>query len=244
MDQISALAASGMRARMQSLDMLANNIANASSSGYKGDHEFYSLFTSEAASDDSLEPATTQPLIDRQWTDFSQGLLEPTGNPLDFGLSGKGFFTVQGPSGPLYTRNGNFQVTAAGNLVTADGYTVQVRGGQPLKADPSKAVTVSLDGNISQNGQLLGQLNLAEFKDPSVLAKQGNNYFRNTSEQTPVDAAAVQVYQGRVEASNVSASQGAVRLVSVTRQFEMMQKAISISGEMSSKAIQEVARVS
>jgi flagellar basal-body rod protein FlgF len=244
MDQISALAASGLRARMQSLDLLANNIANTSTSGYKGDSEFYTLFTSEAAEDGSSEPASTQPMIDRQWTDFSQGLLEPTNNPLDFGLSGKGFFALQGPSGPLYTRNGSFQVTATGNLVTTDGYTLLERNGQPIKADPSKAVEVTLDGNVHQSGQIIGQLKVVDFKDPSVLAKQGNNYFRNSSDQTPLDTTSTQVHQGKIEASNVSPSQAAVRLVNVMRQFEMMQKAVSLSGDMSRKAIEEVARVS
>jgi flagellar basal-body rod protein FlgG len=85
---------------------------------------------------------------------------------------------------------------------------------------------------------------LVDFSDPSMLAKQGNNYFRNTSAQAPVNAMSTQVYQGKVEGSNVSAAHGAVRLVSVMRQFEMMQKAISVSNEMSTKALQEVAKVS
>ena len=243
MDQVSILAAAGLRARIESLDMLANNIANASTSGYKGDGEFYSLFTSEAANADGTPPSTL-PMIERLWTDFSQGSLEPTNNPLDFGLSGKGFFVVQGPSGPLYTRSGSFQVTSTGQIATPDGYGLTDRGGQTLKADPNKALEVSLDGNIRQGGQLVGQLNLVEFKDPSVLVKQGNNYFRTANNQTPTEATDVQVHQGKIEASNVNASQAAVRLVTVMRQFEMMQKAATISGDMNKKAIEEVARVS
>ncbi len=236
MDQISAIAASGMRARMESLDMLANNIANASTSGYKGDGEFYTLFTSDAAaSDDPSQPAATLPMIQRPWTDFSQGLLEPTNNPLDFGISGKGFFALQGPSGPLYTRNGSFQIAA--------GYPLLDNNGRPLKANPSQPVELTLDGNILQQGQLIGTLKLVDFKDSSTLTKQGNNYFKNTGDAAPVNAVGVQVHQGRIEASNVSASQAAVRLVSVLRQFEMMQKAVTISGDMSRKAIEEVARV-
>src|SRR5438552_13567722 len=129
MDQISILAASGLRARMESLDLLANNIANASTSGYKGDSELYALFTSEAAANAAEDVPSTQPMIQRQWTDFSQGLLEPTNNPTDFALAGKGFFVVKGPSGPLYTRNGNFQVATNGTLITSDGYPLLERGG-------------------------------------------------------------------------------------------------------------------
>jgi len=243
MDQISVLAASGLRARMESLDLLANNIANASTGGYKGDSEFYTLFTSEAAANGAGDVASTQPMIQRQWTDFSQGLLEPTNNPFDFALSGKGFFVVKGPSGPLYTRNGNFQVATNGTLITSDGYPLLERGGEPLKADPAQPVEVSLDGSVHQKGQSLGQVQLVDFKDPSALVKLGNNYFRNGGDQPPVDTTNTQIHQGKIEASNISASQAAVRLVSVMRQFEMMQKAISISGDMSRKAIEEVARV-
>ena len=94
MDPLTAIAASGLRARMESLDMLANNIANASTGGYKADREFYNLYTSpEAAGDDSL---STMPLIERPWVDHSQGILHTTGNALDVAISGKGFFAVDG----------------------------------------------------------------------------------------------------------------------------------------------------
>jgi flagellar basal-body rod protein FlgF len=244
MDQISVLAASGMRSSMQSLDLLANNIANASTSGYKGDSEFHTVFTSEAAEADGGESPATLPMIQRRWTDFSQGLLEPTNNPMDFGLSGKGFFVVKGPNGPLYTRNGNFRMSADGAVVTSDGYPLLDPDGKPLKAnDPGQRLEVSVDGSVHQNGQALGQVHLVDFKDASALFKQGNNYYQNTSSQLPVDATEAEIYQGKVEASNVSAAHGAVRLVSVSRQFEMMQKAISIANEMGRQAIEQVAKI-
>lgn len=240
MDQISVIAASGLSARMQSLDLLANNMANASTSGYKGDGEFYTVYTSEQADADT---PTTLPMIERQWTDFAQGLLEPTNNPLDMGISGKGLFTVQGPSGPLYTRNGSFHVSATGTLTTTDGYPVLLKDGKPVKPDPTQKIEVTKDGEVRQAGQTLGQLKLVQFKDTSPLLKQGSNYFRNTSDQEPGEATNTQVHQGQIEASNVSAAHGAVRLVGVMRQFEMMQKAISISNDMGRKAIEEVAKV-
>jgi flagellar basal-body rod protein FlgG len=105
-------------------------------------------------------------------------------------------------------------------------------------------VDVALDGSIHQRGQLLGQFKLVNFNDPSVLAKQGNTYFKNPSDQKPVDATDIEVHQGKIEDANISAAKGAVRLVSVTRQFEMMQKAISLSSDMSRQAVEEVAKVS
>src|ERR1043165_55464 len=112
MDTLTAAASSGLRARMESLDLLANNIANASTGGYKADREFYSLYVApEAAVNDEL---STMPLIERPWVDHAQGTLHSTGNPLDIALSGRGFFAVNGPGGPLYTRNGNFRLAADG----------------------------------------------------------------------------------------------------------------------------------
>ena len=132
MDPITAIAASGLRARMESLDLLANNIANASTGGYKADREFYSLYVApEAAGNDT---SSTMPLIERPWIDHAQGALHATGNPLDVALSGKGFFAVNGPSGPLYTRNGNFRLAADGKLITADGYAVRELAGRAAHA--------------------------------------------------------------------------------------------------------------
>jgi len=243
MDQISVLAAAGMQAGMESLDLVANNLANSSTSGYKTDGEFYTLFTSEAAGEDDAGSSAV-PMIQRQWTDFAQGLLEPTNSPLDFGISGKGFFVVQGPSGPLYTRNGNFRFSTTGSLVTSEGYPLLQQNGQPFKANTAQPLQVSREGNISQNGKSIGQIQLATFSSPAGLMKFGGNYFSNATGEEPAEATGAEIYQGKLEASNVSASHGAVRIVGLSRQFEMMQKAISLSNDMSKQSIEQVAKVS
>ena len=244
MDQISLIAASGMRASMQSLDLLANNMANSSTNGYKGDSEFHTVFVSEAAAEDDTGDATTLPMIQKHWTDFAQGTLEPTNNPLDFGLSGKGFFVVQGPSGPLYTRNGSFQLSASGTLDTKDGYPLLDRNNRPLKLDhPGQAIVVLPDGTVQQNGQTIGSMQLVDFKQPGALMKQGGNYFENPEGAAVVTPSNTEINQGKIETSNVSAAHGAVRLVSVMRQFEMMQKAIAISNDMGREAIEQVAKI-
>ena len=227
-----------MRARMESLDLLANNLANASTSGYKSDSEFYTLFSSENASDGSRLP-----LIKNQWTDYSQGLLQPTDGQLDFALSGKGFFSVQGPSGPLYTRNGSFRLSPTGVLVNSEDYPIRTVDGRPLKADVTQPVEVSADGTVRQGEQVIGQMELVDFADRAVLAKQGNNYFRVTDPRFKPAVATAQVQQGRIENSNVGAAESAVRLVTVMRQFEILQKAVTLAGEMNKKAVEEVARV-
>jgi len=240
---MSIVAASGMQARMQSLDLVGNNMANASTSGYKGDSEFYTVFVSEAAAEDPANDPASLPMIQRQWTDFSQGLLEPTNDPSNLALSGKGFFVVQGPSGPLYTRDGSFHFNADGTLVNRDGFALLAQDGQTFQADPKQHIQVATDGTVQQSGQNLGKLQLVNFTNPAALVKQGSSYFRNTTAQGPAEVTDTQVYQGKVEASNSNAAHGAVRLVSVMRQFEMMRKSVSLADNMDREAIEQVAKV-
>jgi len=240
MDPLTSVAASGLRARMESLDLLANNVANASTGGYKADREFYSLYVSPEA---QADPSSTMPVIERPWVDLSQGALQPTGSSLDMALSGKGFFSVTGPHGALYTRNGNFRLSPNGQLVTAEGYPVNGADGKALTAAGSSPLEVSSDGNVRQDGNLIGQLQVADFP-ATGLAKQGNNYFRisNPSVQ-PATATGTAVEQGRLEASNSGAADAAVRLVGVMRQFEMLQKAVSLTTNMNKQALDSVAKV-
>jgi len=239
---MSAIAASGLRARMESLDLLANNVANASTNGYKSDREFYSLYVAPEAQDS--DSPSTMPVIERPWVDLSQGLVRSTGNPLDLALNGKGFFSVDGPSGPLYTRNGSFHLAADGKLVTADGYPVRGASGTPLTAQNSLPIEITADGVIHQDGKVIGQLSVADFSSTAGLAKQGGNYFRVVDPSLKPNApSGTSVEQGKVEDSNSAAAESAVRLVSIMRQFEMLQKAVLISSEMSKQAIEQVAKV-
>jgi flagellar basal-body rod protein FlgF len=240
MDPITAIAASGLRARMESLDMLANNIANASTGGYKADREFYSLYMAPEAED--AGESSVMPLIERPWTDLSQGAIQVTGNSLDVALSGKGFFAVNGPGGTLYTRNGSFTTSASGNIVTADGYPVRGTDGAALTLDASLPVRVSEDGTVQQDASVVGQMEVVDFADAGALGKQGANYF--TAGPAAVrTAVSTGVEQGKLEASNTGAADAAVRLISVMRQFEMMQKAASLADTMSQRAIDDVAKV-
>lgn len=245
MDQLSSLAASGLRSRMESLDMLANNLANSTTAGYKADREFYSLFVGEGAGMDSGDPlASKSPVIEKPWIDFSQGLLQSTGNPTDLALSGSGFLSVKGPSGLLYTRGGSFRLSTTGNLTTKEGYALLGDGGQPIQLDPRQPFTVTATGAVQQNGVSAGKVSLLKFADDTVLAKQGGAFYKNTNEKAiPSPAVNCDVHQGKIEASNVGSAETAARLVGVLRQFEVMQKAIGASTDMDKKSIEEVARV-
>ena len=242
MDPLTAIAASGLRARMESLDLLANNIANASTGGYKADREFYSLYVApEAAGNEGL---STMPLIERPWVDHAQGALQTTGNPLDLALSGKGFFAVNGPSGPLYTRNGNFRLAVDGKLTSSDGYPVRDSKGATLTLQAARPLEISSDGTITQDGVIAGKLEIVDFTSTAGLTKQGNNYFHVTDPAVrTVIPSGTSIEQGHLENSNTGSAEGAVRLVSVMRQFEMLQKAVSLGAEMNRRAIEEVAKV-
>jgi flagellar basal body rod protein FlgG len=158
-------------------------------------------------------------------------------------LTGKGFFAVQSPRGPLYTRNGNFQLAADGKLVTADGYPVLGTGGTALTLNPSRPIQISSDGAVTQDGTVIGQLEIADFTS-GALGKQGNNYFRASDPAVqPLPATGTAVQQGGLEASNSGTADSAVRLIGIMRQFEMLQKAMTLGADMSKQAIEQVAKV-
>lgn len=235
MDALLISAASGMKARMESLDMLANNMSNSNTVGFKADKEFYSLYQQAL------------PLIEKQWTDFSQGTLTPTGNPLDLGLSGQGFFALNSPGGVVYTRSGQFRVSQSNQLETADGYTLRdaMNNGQPVTVDPSQPVDIAKDGTVQQGGQTIAQIEVGGIENAAqALAKRGSSYFIFASlpgKTTPVPA--TEIRQGSLEQSNVPVADSAVRLVSIMRQFEMLQKAMSVGADMNKQAVEEVAKV-
>jgi flagellar basal-body rod protein FlgF len=235
MDSLLISAASGMKARMESLDMLANNIANTGTIGFKTDKEFYGLYQQEL------------PVIQKQWTDFSQGTLTPTGNSLDLGLSGKGFFALNSPQGTVYTRNGQFQISKSNQLQTAEGYTLRdtQNSGQPLTVDPTQPIDVGNDGLVQQNGQTVGQIEISGIDNPSqALSKLGSSYFAFSTQPAPMNPdPATQIQQGALEQSNVPAADAAVRLIGIMRQFEMLQKAMLVGADMDKQATAEVAKV-
>lgn len=224
--------------------MLANNLANTTTTGFKADREFYSTYLSSEI-DTSSDPAVGPvPVVQRQWTDFAQGTLTETGNATDLALSGPGFFGVNGPNGPLYTRSGSLTISPKGVLVTAEGYPVRLVGGQPLQLQSSAPIQVSPDGQVMQDGNPLGQLEVVNFSDPPRLTKAAAAYFQAPDATVqPVPATNAQVFQGKVETSNASPAEAAARMVSLLRTFEMLQKAVKIGTDMNRQALEEVARV-
>jgi len=237
MDSLMSSAASGLRSRMEALELVANNLANASTAGYKSDRESYGLYAAPES-----DGGTVQPVIEGRWTDFGQGTLMPTGNAYDLALGGPGFFAVNGPRGPLYTRNGSFRISG-GALATADGYAIRDanNNGQPIALDGTRPFEVAPDGTVTQDGMVAGRIAVVRFSAPEMLEKMGHSYFSSAQAPEPVEAPDVR--QGKLEASNSGGAESAVRMIGILRQFEMLQKAIALGSEMNKRAVEEVARV-
>jgi flagellar basal-body rod protein FlgF len=245
MDALTAAAASGIRARIESLDMMANNLANASAAGFKSDQESYALYVSVEAADspEGTNPAIL-PVVQSRWTDFSQGTLLPTSNSMDLALNGKGFLVASTPSGPLYTRGGSFRFSQTGQLQTEDGYDLQGMDGKPILLDNSKAIEVLPDGTVRQDGQEVARIAVVDFDDPKVLTKRGGNYFRSSASTPPTPAMQTEIRQGQLEKGNSDSTHAASSIVTIMRQFEALQKAMTIGADMNRRSVEDVAKVS
>lgn len=233
MDPILIAAAGGMRSRMASLDMLANNLSNADTSGFKADRELTDLFDAQV------------PDAARHWTDYSQGALEPTGNPLDLALNGDGFFALNGPSGVVYSRSGSFRPDRTGVLTSLAGLPVRnALDGSAIHIKEASPVDISGDGTVTQDGGIVGKLSVVKVGSANTsFRKAGSSIFAASGEELAVEPSDAEVRHGVLERSNVSVADSSVRLVGVMRQFEMLQRAAATSSEMDKHATEEVARV-
>jgi len=236
-----------MRSRTESLELVANNLANTSTAGYKADGEAYNLYFGQSAWDGYLEdrpPAGEMPIVERNWADMSQGTLLDTGNSNDVALATPGFFVAETSAGLLYTRGGHFRVSKKGILETKEGYAVLAAGGKPVRLDPGKPFTISESGQISQEGGAGAALQVVDIDRVDALTKRGGTYFALSEPAKAIPVQDAQVLQGKVESSNVESSYAAVKLVGVLRQFEMMQRAVRIAGDMGKQSVEQVAKVS
>ncbi len=239
MDPALLTATAGLRSRLETLELLGNNIANANTAGFKADREFYNLFLGAAAEADPAGDFTWMPVVEGSAIDFRQATLTPTAAPLDVALDGPGFFLVAGPEGALYTRNGSFRRARSGRLETLEGFALRGERG-PVKLPPGE-IKISQDGTIWAGQQRIDRLQVMEFAPSQPLSKVGRNYFRSADRGRP--AARTSVEQGQLEAANVNPAETAVRLIEVTRQFEMLTRAVSlVANDMNRRVIEELPR--
>ncbi len=168
MDPGYYVAAGSLKARSFQLDVVANNLANAATVGYKPDQPFFAVFNKAGASGRGLPltPYVNDGVVfGETGVVFKQGALRATARPLDLAIEGNAFFTVRTPDGDRVTRDGRFQMGVDGQIQAEDGSPVLGKNGQPIKIDPKQGnVTISADGSVSQGGQALGQIALSAFE--------------------------------------------------------------------------------
>lgn len=220
-------ACSGLRAQSQALELMANNLANVNTNGYLGEQPtFRSLMASPRAVTTNLVQRTINQfstLGDTQ-TDLSSGNLQKTDGPFDLAIEGRGFFAVQTKAGTAYTRNGSFQVSPTGQLLTASGDAVLGEQG-PITV-PAGAPSISGDGTLSVNGAVAGKLRVVELADDAMVTPLGNSLY-SVPDTSVGPATRSNVRQGMLQSSNVNPITSVVNLISVQRQAEMMQRALS-----------------
>ncbi|HZQ96263.1 MAG TPA: flagellar hook basal-body protein [Candidatus Sulfotelmatobacter sp.] len=237
-------ACAGLRAKTQALDVLANNLANISTSGFKAEQPVFRSVLAQATQT-VLTPINAAinnyGVLGGARLDLSSGNLEHTGSLFDMGIEGNAFFAVQTPGGVLYTRNGGFQLSAKNQLVTARGDIVLGEQG-PITL-PRGKLSVSPDGTLSVEGALAGKLRLVEFASGAQLNSVGSGYY--SAESSSAGRAVLSyVRQGTLEAANVTPVGATVSLIALQRQAEMLKRALgSFYSEFNRIAAEDLPRI-
>jgi flagellar basal-body rod protein FlgF len=244
MDSGLYAACTALVARTQALDTIANNLANTSTVGFRAEQNvFSSILASKNAGEGALENAINHyGILSGTTLDQSQGALQKTGNDLDLGIEGPGYFVVQTANGPRYTRNGAFQLSSQGQLITSSGDAVMGEGGV-ISILPGQ-ISISADGTISSNGAVSGKLRVVEFPAGTELQNAGNGSY-SAPAKTARPAQSSNVRQGMLENSNVNPMSSMVELITAQRSAEMMQRALSMfNSEMDKTATEDLPKVS
>jgi flagellar basal body rod protein FlgG len=243
MDQGLLIAAAGMRAQIETLELIGNNLANSSTAGFKGDREFFRLFqTGLSEPDPNTAEIRWMPVVQGSLIDFDQGPLTRTAGDFDVALSGPGFLLAQAPDGtPLYTRNGAFRLSEQGRLETAEGYAVLDAGGAAIRIPPGEEVRIGDHGMIRSAGLNLAQLAVVTFEGRPPLSKAGQSYFRAPGDTRTQPATQTVVKQGYLESSNVNVPLAAVQLIQTSRNFEMLSRIAGlVADEMDGRAVEQL----
>ena len=245
MDSGYYAAMSGLVARTQALDIAATNLANASTPGYRAEQEFFrSVLMGPDAQDSQLGRTVNNfGLLGGDRLNLGQGSLEQTGNPLDLAIEGEGFFMVQMPNGPRYTRDGGFHRTPQGQLVTAAGDPVLSSNSQPIAIPPGQ-VSVGVDGALSVDGGVVATLGVFTFPSGAQLTPEGANHYLAPEGVKPALSKNAAVHQGTIENANQGVIPGTMNLILVQREAEMMQKALTVfHTEFNKIATEDIPRV-
>jgi flagellar basal-body rod protein FlgF len=239
--------AAGMLVNQYRQEVIANNLANVDTAGFKRDIASFSERLIEAQR--SLS-ATRNAVLDGQtggvwsaptYTDWEQGPLDLTGNPLDAAIDGPGFFAVQTDDGVRYTRDGEFTIDSRGRLAMVQGGwpVLSEQGGQIVLSEDAGRVSLSADGRVMANGQPVAQVQVVGFDDPAALHKIGRNLVTSDVEPRPI---AQQLRTGAVEKSNVNAMAEMASMIETSRAYQINVQMVSLQDATLERLVNEVAR--
>jgi flagellar basal-body rod protein FlgF len=239
-------ACTGLMARTLALETIANNLANASTTGFRANHNIFSSMlatTGDSPLSVLNQDANDYGVLGGTRLDTSQGALVRTGNDLDLAMEGPGYFAVQTAPGPVYTRGGNFRVSPRGQLITSAGDFVLGENNLPITVIGAP-VSISPDGTISTNGAISGRLKMVEFA-PTVEIKSAGGAYYTAPAGTAVPAKNSQVRQGMLESSNVNPVTSVVELITAQREVDTMRRVLTMfNTELDKTAAQDLPRLS
>jgi flagellar basal-body rod protein FlgF len=239
METPTYIALSRQRALFRELDLVANNIANATTGGYKADRMLFAEFVTR--------PQRTQRMSQVRnvsvYRDTVEGGFQRTGNAFDMAIKGPGYFVVNTPSGERYTRNGGFTLDETGRLVTPQGHEMQGEGGPIVVSTDESEVIVGPDGTISnRDGGVLGKVRVVRFADERQLRKVANGLYASDLAPQNTVAGEVKVLQGTIEGSNVRPITEIARMINLQRYFEATQKLVDQEHRRQRDAINQIFR--
>lgn len=237
------IALSRQTALLRQMDVVANNVANVDTAGFRGESTLFDEYVVNAKVDGRNgkpgELAFTHDLATVR--DISQGPFELTNRPFDMAIAGQGFFTVETPLGTRYTRAGNFQIDAEGTLTTAQGYPVLAEGGGRIVLDNIQGeVLVGADGTIRVNGEEVAKVDVVQFENELLLEKAGNTLFK--SDVPPSPGENYRITQGAVEKSNVESVAEMNRMISVSRMVGSVNNFLNTMDDLQTNAIRTLAK--
>jgi flagellar basal-body rod protein FlgF len=237
----------------RALDVVANNIANLNTNGFKADNSMFQEYLMPVARENRFNaPDRRLSFVQDNgiWHDFSKGAIQQTGNPLDVAIDGNSFLVVQTAAGERYTRNGALQINAQGQLVTSDGSTVLGDNGPIAFQQTDHDIAVSADGRISviegnnnRAESMRGKLRLVNFAAPQQLQKDGANNFVAPAGTVALPATDGRVIQGAVEKSNVNGVLEMTRMIEITRNYTNVASIIQQQSDLRKSAIAKLADV-
>lgn len=226
---------SGLKREMA---VIANNIANMATTGYRGEGLIFSEFVQTTGFG---QPSVSMTDTGAKNTDFSQGLLRETGGSFDMAIEGNGFFQILAPEGVRLTRAGAFEPNAAGELVTPEGYPLLDAGGAPVFIPPdARSIALAPDGTLSADGQPLTDIGLVVPLEPALMERATGASFIPNGEVAPAEDATV--HQGFVEGSNVNPIIEVARMIEVQRRYESAKSFLEKEDDRVKKVIDTLGR--